>query len=137
MGGCRQFVDDGALEHTRFGRYLVGYTWSLRPVEVEYTLNKRGRWLLPGLIKQAIDDVQQARMDYGLSSKRDDPNMKFNLAMVERETPPYNKYSEHRVQGRVLNNTCVAYHDSRQPIPHVTPRAKRSIGADLRAKAEE
>ena len=137
---CAWFVDDGGLEHIEPDR-----GWRFTPQDVEYTMNKRKRWLLPRLIKEAIDQVKEARTaDRGLDPGKkagegrggdDSVSRKyvggFHMAMVERVSPPFDERTT------PLPHSCTGYHDSRQPIVHVKPHSSRSYETDLKVKAED
>ena len=100
-----------------------------------YSLNKRKRWLLPGMIRTAIDEVKE----------NEDVETKENvrISLVERQTCPigskrsrtdyqwnYNHYNA------VFKNSCTAYHDSKLKNPHRKAQKTFTFEGDIK-KAEK
>jgi len=122
-----ELVDDGGINHQPF----VAHNRHQCQQSVELSLNKRKRWLLPDLIKSAIDEIKA-------KERLNDKKSSFKVTMLERSLNPLNPQGNGVFRGRrgQMANDCIGYHDSETVLSHVLSQRPYSFNADLVAKAK-
>ena len=146
-GHLKEYLEDGniSLDFKSSQRSSSGYSCS-----VAHSLNKHGRWRLPTLIKQAIDEIQGEDVFSDSKAERyliqGTPSLKYNkkklgLSLIEMISDGLDDelYQSNTLYGRtttIYTPDCTGYHDSAMNGGHFLPRKQYSCFRDLQRKAE-